>query len=98
MRRDGETRQTELEVWQAYYDLRTATTAIASTEAQVKSAEQTAQALQLWVDLMNDGSVSRSALNWTQADVDSYISRYNVPVNALLRQGYASVGCWPRVG
>ena len=33
--------------------------------------------------------------NWTQADVDGYISRYNVPVNALLRQGYASVGCWP---
>ena len=33
--------------------------------------------------------------NWTQADVDAYISRYNVPVNALLRQGYASVGCWP---
>jgi phosphoadenosine phosphosulfate reductase len=32
---------------------------------------------------------------WTQADVDAYISRYNVPVNALLRQGYASVGCWP---
>jgi phosphoadenosine phosphosulfate reductase len=33
--------------------------------------------------------------NWTQADVDAYISRFNVPVNALLRQGYASVGCWP---
>ncbi|MFI5906817.1 phosphoadenylyl-sulfate reductase [Dactylosporangium sp. NPDC051541] len=32
---------------------------------------------------------------WTQADVDRYISRYNVPVNALMRQGYASVGCWP---
>ena len=32
---------------------------------------------------------------WTQADVDAYISRYDVPVNALLRQGYASVGCWP---
>jgi phosphoadenosine phosphosulfate reductase len=32
---------------------------------------------------------------WTQADVDAYISRYNVPVNALIRQGYASVGCWP---
>ena len=31
---------------------------------------QTAQALQLWVDLMNDGSVSKSALNWTQADVN----------------------------
>jgi phosphoadenosine phosphosulfate reductase len=33
--------------------------------------------------------------SWTQADVDAYISRYNVPVNALMRQGYASVGCWP---
>jgi phosphoadenosine phosphosulfate reductase len=32
---------------------------------------------------------------WSQADVDAYISRYDVPVNALLRQGYASVGCWP---
>jgi len=32
---------------------------------------------------------------WSQADVDAYISRYNVPVNALIRQGYASVGCWP---
>lgn len=32
---------------------------------------------------------------WTQGDVDAYISRYDVPVNALLRQGYASVGCWP---
>ncbi|MFI7150330.1 extracellular solute-binding protein [Nonomuraea sp. NPDC050022] len=31
---------------------------------------ETAQAVQLWVDLMNDGSVSKSALNWTQADVN----------------------------
>jgi multiple sugar transport system substrate-binding protein len=31
---------------------------------------ETEQALQLWVDLMNDGSVSKSALNWTQADVN----------------------------
>ena len=31
---------------------------------------QTAQALQLWVDLVKDGSVSKSALNWTQADVN----------------------------
>ncbi|MGN9909921.1 sugar ABC transporter substrate-binding protein [Phytohabitans sp. LJ34] len=31
---------------------------------------EAAQALQLWVDLMNDGSVSKSALNWTQADVN----------------------------
>jgi outer membrane protein TolC len=42
--RDALYRQTELDVWQAYYDLRTAATGIASTEAQVKSAEQTAQA------------------------------------------------------
>jgi phosphoadenosine phosphosulfate reductase len=32
---------------------------------------------------------------WTQADVDKYIARYDIPVNALLRQGYGSVGCWP---
>jgi phosphoadenosine phosphosulfate reductase len=32
---------------------------------------------------------------WTQADVDAYISRHDVPVNPLLSQGYASVGCWP---
>ena len=37
-------RQTQLEVWQAYYDLQTVTTSVASTEAQVRSAEQTAQA------------------------------------------------------
>jgi outer membrane protein TolC len=42
--RDALYRQTELDVWQAYYDLQTAATGIASTEAQVKSAEQTAQA------------------------------------------------------
>ncbi|MGA8116543.1 MAG: phosphoadenylyl-sulfate reductase [Actinocatenispora sp.] len=32
---------------------------------------------------------------WTQADVDAYIARHHVPVNELLQQGYASVGCWP---
>jgi phosphoadenosine phosphosulfate reductase len=32
---------------------------------------------------------------WTEAEVNAYISRYNIPVNALLRQGYVSVGCWP---
>jgi len=32
---------------------------------------------------------------WTQADVDAYISRWNIPVNPLLRQGYGSIGCWP---
>jgi phosphoadenosine phosphosulfate reductase len=44
----------------------------------------------------NRGKVKVAPLaTWTQADVDAYISRYNVPVNTLLRQGYASVGCWP---
>jgi multiple sugar transport system substrate-binding protein len=33
------------------------------------NSPQTAQALQLWVDLVNSGSASRSVLNWTQADV-----------------------------
>jgi phosphoadenosine phosphosulfate reductase len=32
---------------------------------------------------------------WTQADTDAYIAKYDVPVNDLIRQGYASVGCWP---
>ncbi|WP_437013928.1 ABC transporter substrate-binding protein [Streptomyces sp. enrichment culture] len=30
---------------------------------------QAAQALQLWVDLVKNGSMSKSVLNWTQADV-----------------------------
>ncbi|GAB3157252.1 phosphoadenylyl-sulfate reductase [Micromonospora sonneratiae] len=32
---------------------------------------------------------------WTQVDVDAYVSRWNVPVNELFRQGYTSIGCWP---
>jgi phosphoadenosine phosphosulfate reductase len=32
---------------------------------------------------------------WTAADVDAYIERHHVPVNPLIEQGYASVGCWP---
>jgi outer membrane protein len=42
--RDSLYRQTELDVWQAYYDVQTAASGIGSTEAQVKSAEQTSQA------------------------------------------------------
>ena len=30
-----------------------------------------AEALQFWVDLMKDGSLSKGALNWTQADVEN---------------------------
>ncbi|MBO0870345.1 MAG: phosphoadenylyl-sulfate reductase [Micromonosporaceae bacterium] len=32
---------------------------------------------------------------WTEAQVQAYIAEHNIPVNALLNQGYASVGCWP---
>jgi len=42
--RDVLNRQTELDVWQAYYDVQTAASGISSAEAQVKSAEQTAEA------------------------------------------------------
>ena len=42
--RDALYQQTELDVWQSYYDLQTAGGAISSTDSQVKSAEQTAQA------------------------------------------------------
>ena len=33
------------------------------------ASPEVAQALQLWVDLVNSGSASKSVLNWTQADV-----------------------------
>lgn len=42
--RDALFRQAEVEVWQGYYDLNTATGSISSTQAQVRSAEQTSQA------------------------------------------------------
>jgi multiple sugar transport system substrate-binding protein len=36
---------------------------------------QTAQALRLWVDLVKSGSMSKSVLNWTQADVhDQFVA------------------------
>ncbi len=42
--RDALVREAEVEVWQGYYDLTTVSSSISSTEAQVRSAEQTAQA------------------------------------------------------
>lgn len=41
--RDGLVRQAELDVWQAYYDLNTASSGIKNTEAQVRAAELTAE-------------------------------------------------------
>lgn len=42
--RDALLGQAEVEVWHGYYDLTTVNSSISSTEAQVRSAEQTAQA------------------------------------------------------
>ncbi|MBC3761702.1 sugar ABC transporter substrate-binding protein [Quadrisphaera oryzae] len=38
---------------------------------------QAAQALQLWVDMFKDGSISKSAVNWTQADVKDQFAAGN---------------------
>jgi multiple sugar transport system substrate-binding protein len=38
---------------------------------------ETAQALQLWVDLVNSGSASKSVLNWGQADVKDQFAAGN---------------------
>lgn len=38
---------------------------------------ETAAALQLWVDLVNDGSASKSVVNWTQADVNDQFKAGN---------------------
>ena len=32
---------------------------------------------------------------WTQADVDAYVARHQVPVNPLVDFGFASIGCAP---
>ena len=33
--------------------------------------------------------------NWTRRQLWEYITRNDVPYNALMDQGYASIGCWP---
>lgn len=43
-------------------------------ETDLKSP-QVAEALQLWMDLVNDGSASKSVINWTQGDVkDQFVA------------------------
>jgi phosphoadenosine phosphosulfate reductase len=32
---------------------------------------------------------------WSDLDVAGYIKDHDVPINPLLDQGYASIGCWP---
>ncbi len=33
--------------------------------------------------------------NWSDQDVDDYVTANNIIVNPLIDQGYPSVGCWP---
>lgn len=42
--RDALYRQTELEVWQSYYDVQTAASGVSTTEVQLRAAQQTAEA------------------------------------------------------
>jgi outer membrane protein TolC len=42
--RDVLNRQTELEVWQSYYDVQTAAGGVSTTEVQLRAAQQTAEA------------------------------------------------------
>lgn len=43
-----------------------------------------------------DGRVKISPLvDWTEAEVEGYILRYDVPVHPLYARGYASIGCAP---
>lgn len=34
-------------------------------------------------------------LDWTEADVNGYIKRFDVPINALHERGFPSIGCAP---
>jgi outer membrane protein len=42
--RDGLSRQTELEVWQSYYDVQTAASGVSTTAVQLRAAQQAAEA------------------------------------------------------
>jgi outer membrane protein TolC len=42
--RDALSRQTELDVWQSYYDVQTAVGGVSTTEVQLRAAQQTAEA------------------------------------------------------
>jgi phosphoadenosine phosphosulfate reductase len=65
--------------------------------AGVRRSETAARANVREVDFeASRGKVKIAPLaRWTDADVEAYIRRYDIPVNELLSQGYGSVGCWP---
>jgi phosphoadenosine phosphosulfate reductase len=34
-------------------------------------------------------------LTWSDADLENYIEKHNVPINALHKKGFPSIGCQP---
>jgi thioredoxin-dependent adenylylsulfate APS reductase len=55
--------------------------------AEVRSVE---------VDLVHGGRIKLNPLaSWSRADVEQYVRTRSIPVNALHRRGYPSVGCAP---
>lgn len=56
---------------------------------------QAAQALQLWVDLVKSGSMSKSVLNWNQSDVsDQFVARRT----AMMINGPGRSPLWTKRG
>ena len=46
-------------------------------DEKIIATPETAEAVQFWVDLLADGSVSRSVLNWAQSDVNDQFRKGN---------------------
>ena len=94
--RDTLYRQAELDVWQAFYDLQTAGSGIATTESQVKSAEQTAQAT---LARYNAGFGSLLDLITAQQDesnarvqrIQSYLDWYTALARLQFSTGYNEI-------
>jgi phosphoadenosine phosphosulfate reductase len=65
--------------------------------AGIRRGETAARANLREVDYeMSRGKVKVAPLaRWTDAQVNEYIAKYDIPVNPLLSQGYGSIGCWP---
>ena len=64
--------------------------------AGLRRAESPTRALTPYLSRDHRGLVKLAPLaGWSDADVDAYIARYDVPVNPLITQGYPSIGCWP---
>jgi phosphoadenosine phosphosulfate reductase len=62
----------------------------------LRRADSVSRALAPVVQRDRRGLVKVNPLvRWTDEEVARYIAEHDVPVNPLVAQGYASVGCWP---